>query len=117
MEHIHAQSYSQIFQTLATTSAINEAFRWSRDNDFLQEKVRILQEVYAGNEPLKKKVISVLLESFLFYSGFYRLRWLNGNAKLTNTADVISYKFQRSYERLSESERDRPDLRQAADAV
>ena len=91
MEHVHAQSYSQIFQTLARTPEINEAFRWSEDNDRLQAKARTIQEIYAGDDPLKKKVVSVMLESFLFYSGFYLPLWFNGHAKLTNTADVIKF--------------------------
>lgn len=41
-----------------------------------------------GN-PLKKKIASVYLESFLFYSGFYTpLRYL-GNNKLSNVAEII----------------------------
>jgi ribonucleoside-diphosphate reductase beta chain len=119
-EHIHAQSYSSIFMTLASTSDINEAFRWSRENDHLQHKARVIQEIYAGDNVLKKKVASVLLESFLFYSGFYLPLWLNGHAKLTNTADVIKfiirdeavhglyigYKFQRACEPLPREQRD-----------
>ena len=31
---------------------------------------------YTGDDPLKKKVASTLLESFLFYSGFYLLHVL-----------------------------------------
>jgi len=120
MEHVHAQSYSQIFQTLSTTSEIDEAFRWSRDNDALQTKARTVQEIYAGDDPHKKKIASVLLESFLFYSGFYLPLWLNGQGKLTNTADVIKFilrdealhgwyiglRLQRAVEQLTEAEQD-----------
>lgn len=120
MEHIHAQSYSQIFQTLAQTADVNEAFRWSRENDHLQFKARTIQEIYAGDDPLKKKIASVMLESFLFYSGFYLPLYFNGHAKLTNTADVIKfiirdeavhgfyvgYKFQRALEQIPEAQRD-----------
>jgi ribonucleoside-diphosphate reductase beta chain len=111
MEHIHAQSYSQIFQTLASTEQINEAFRWSEDNDYLQYKSQRMQEIYATADPLQKKIASVMLESFLFYSGFYLPLWLNGHAKLPNSADVlkfiirdesvhgyyIGYKFQQAF--------------------
>lgn len=38
---------------------------------------------------LQKKIASVFLESFLFYSGFYLPLYLNGQAKLPNTADII----------------------------
>lgn len=118
MEHIHAQSYSSIFQTLASTPQINEAFRWANDNDELQFKARTIQDIYAGDDPLKKKVASVMLESFLFYSGFFLPLWLNGQAKLPNTADIIKfiirdeavhgmyigYKFQQGFSKLSEAE-------------
>ena len=64
---------------------------------------------YTGDDPLKKKVASTLLESFLFYSGFYLPMYWSSHAKLTNTADLIrliirdeavhgyyiGYKFQR----------------------
>ncbi len=59
--------------------------------------------------PLRKKVASVFLESFLFYSGFYLPMHWSSRARLTNTADLIrliirdeaihgyyiGYKFQR----------------------
>jgi ribonucleoside-diphosphate reductase beta chain len=68
---------------------------------------------------LKRKAASTLLESFLFYSGFFLpLHW-SSRAKLTNTADLIrliirdeavhgyyiGYKFQRGLEKLTDAER------------
>jgi ribonucleoside-diphosphate reductase beta chain len=112
MESVHAKSYSSIFSTLASTKEIDEAFRWSTENVQLQRKARIVTDRYEGDDPLKKKVASTLLESFLFYSGFYLpLHW-SSRAKLTNTADLIrliirdeavhgyyiGYKFQRGLE-------------------
>lgn len=119
MEHIHAQSYSQIFQTLSTTTEINAAFRWSRENPYLQKKAELIQQQYEGDCPHKKKIASVMLESFLFYSGFYLPLWFNGQGKLTNTADIIKfiirdeavhgfyvgYKFQKGLEALSDDEK------------
>ena len=46
-------------------------------------------DYYEGDNPLKRKVASTLLESFLFYSGFYLPMYFSAHAKLTNTADVI----------------------------
>ena len=46
-------------------------------------------QYYKGDEPLKRKVASTLLESFLFYSGFYLPMYWTQPAKLTNTADMI----------------------------
>lgn len=120
MEEVHAKSYSTIFQTLATSPEIERAFRWSEQNEFLQNKARIIYRYYVGNDPLKKKVASTLLESFLFYSGFFLPLWLNGQAKLTNSADLIKliirdesvhgfgigYKFQKGFEKLSETEQE-----------
>ena len=44
---------------------------------------------YRGDDPLMRKVASVFLESFLFYSGFYLPMYWSSRAKLTNTADLI----------------------------
>ena len=89
MESVHAKSYSSIFSTLCSTKEIDEAFRWSRENEYLQRKAQIVLKYYRGDDPLKRKVASTLLESFLFYSGFYMPMYWSSRAKLTNTADVI----------------------------
>ena len=116
MESVHAKSYSNIFMTLASTPMINDAFRWSEENENLQKKAKIILSYYKGEDPLKKKVASTLLESFLFYSGFYLPMYFSSRAKLTNTADIIrliirdeavhgyyiGYKFQQAYKRLDE---------------
>ena len=89
MESVHAKSYSSIFSTLCSTDEIDEAFRWSEDNPYLQKKADIVLGYYNGDDPLKRKAASTLLESFLFYSGFYWPMYLSSRAKLTNTADLI----------------------------
>jgi len=86
---VHAKSYSSIFSTLCSTDEIDEAFRWSEENPYLQKKAEIVLGYYHGADPLKRKVASTLLESFLFYSGFYWPMYLSSRAKLTNTADLI----------------------------
>lgn len=89
MESVHAKSYSNIFMTLASTPEINDAFRWSEENEYLQRKGKLILKYYEGDNPLKRKIASVMLESFLFYSGFYLpLKWAS-LGKLTNTADII----------------------------
>ena len=120
MEAVHARSYSSIFSTLCSTAEVDEAFRWSEENAQLQQKSRLILDEYdATANPLRKKVASVFLESFLFYSGFYLPMHWSSRARLTNTADLIrliirdeavhgyyiGYKFQRGMERLSEAER------------
>ncbi|MBP8932072.1 MAG: class 1b ribonucleoside-diphosphate reductase subunit beta [Paracoccus sp.] len=120
MEAVHARSYSSIFSTLCLTKEVDEAFRWSEENPHLQAKARlILDEYKAGSDPLKRKIASVFLESFLFYSGFYLPMYWSSRAKLTNTADLIrliirdeavhgyyiGYKYQRALEKLPEARR------------
>ena len=101
MESVHAKSYSSIFSTLCSTKEIDTAFDWSERNEFLQKKAE-------------------MLESFLFYSGFYLPMYFSAHAKLTNTADVIrliirdeavhgyyiGYKYQRGLERVSDAKRE-----------
>lgn len=89
MESVHAKSYSSIFSTLLSTEEINESFRWSEENEFLQKKAHIVLDYYHGDDPEKRKVASTMLESFLFYSGFYAPMYWSAHAKLTNTADLI----------------------------
>ncbi|GHG56999.1 ribonucleoside-diphosphate reductase subunit beta [Flavimobilis marinus] len=120
MESVHAKSYSSIFSTLISTQEIDDAFRWSEENVNLQRKAEIVLSYYHGDSPLKRKVASTLLESFLFYSGFYLPMYWSSRAKLTNTADLIrliirdeavhgyyiGYKFQKGLEKLTAAERD-----------
>ncbi len=115
MESVHAKSYSSVFSTLCSTADIDEVFRWSEENPYLQKKAEIILSYYNGEDPLKRKVASTLLESFLFYSGFYLPMYWSSRAKLTNTADLIrliirdeavhgyyiGYKFQLAYNESS----------------
>ncbi|MBS9535938.1 class 1b ribonucleoside-diphosphate reductase subunit beta [Mycobacterium sp. M1] len=89
MESVHAKSYSSIFSTLCSTKEIDAAFDWSEDNPHLQRKAQIIVDYYRGDDPLKRKAASVMLESFLFYSGFYLPMYWSSRGKLTNTADII----------------------------
>jgi len=45
MESEHARSYSSIFSTLNTKREIEDIFRWAREDDFLQTKARIIDEM------------------------------------------------------------------------
>ncbi|WP_297566207.1 class 1b ribonucleoside-diphosphate reductase subunit beta [uncultured Arcanobacterium sp.] len=89
MESVHAKSYSSIFSTLISSDEIEETFRWSENNEYLQKKAHIILSYYRGDDPEKRKVASTMLESFLFYSGFYAPMYWSAHAKLTNTADLI----------------------------
>ncbi|KAB2717646.1 class 1b ribonucleoside-diphosphate reductase subunit beta [Brucella intermedia] len=119
MEAVHARSYSSIISTLCLTPDVDDAYRWSEENEFLQRKSVLILDQYHAGDPLKKKIASVFLESFLFYSGFYLPMYWSSRAKLTNTADLIrliirdeavhgyyiGYKFQRGLERLNEEQK------------
>lgn len=120
MEAVHAKSYSSIFSTLCPMKEIDEAYRWSEENPYLNLKEDIILKYYEGEDPLKKKVASVVLESFLFYSGFYLPMYWSSRGKLTNTADLIrliirdeavhgyyiGYKFQEGFKKLSPEEQE-----------
>ncbi|MCH4009507.1 class 1b ribonucleoside-diphosphate reductase subunit beta [Companilactobacillus sp.] len=118
MESVHAKSYSSIFSTLNTAEEIEEIFDWTDHNEYLQKKAEYINEIYQNGTGLEKKVASVFLETFLFYSGFYTPLYYLGNNKLANVAEIIKliirdesvhgtyigYKFQLGYNELSEEE-------------
>lgn len=120
MESVHAKSYSSIFSTLNTKSEIEEIFEWTNNNEFLQEKARIINDIYANGNALQKKVASTYLETFLFYSGFFTPLYYLGNNKLANVAEIIKliirdesvhgtyigYKFQLGFNELPEDEQE-----------
>jgi len=95
-EAIHAKSYSYIFTTLCTNSEIDAVFEWVRRNERLQYKAARISEVYRSireNDPAslwKAMFASVMLESFLFYSGFFYPLYLGGQGMLRSSAEVIS---------------------------
>lgn len=118
MEAVHAKSYSSIFSTLNTKKEIEDIFEWTNNNEYLQKKAKIINEVYERGSALEKKVASVFLESFLFYSGFFTPLYYLGNNKMANVAEIIKliirdesvhgtyigYKFQLGFNELPEEE-------------
>ncbi|MCX8957067.1 class 1b ribonucleoside-diphosphate reductase subunit beta [Erwinia psidii] len=120
MEAVHARSYSSIFSTLCHSNDVDAAYAWSEENQALQRKADIVLEHYHHDDPLKKKIASVFLESFLFYSGFYLPMYWSSRGKLTNTADLIrliikdeavhgyyiGYKYQKALEKESQARKD-----------
>src|SRR5699024_5460340 len=89
MAAVHAKSYSSIVSPLASTDAIDNSFRWTRREPTLQYKPHVIIKHSEGDDPQKRKIASVILESFLFYSGFYWPMYLSSQARLTNTAALI----------------------------
>lgn len=122
MESVHSKAYSTIFSTLNTPDEISDIFNWSDTEEFLQNKAKRIYELYHDDEdPLKKKVSSVFLETFLFYSGFFTPLWYLGHNKLPNVAEIIKlilrdesvhgtyigYKFQLGFQQLDKPEQER----------
>ncbi|GGH19544.1 class 1b ribonucleoside-diphosphate reductase subunit beta [Paenibacillus segetis] len=93
MEQIHAKSYSSIFTTLASTEEIDQVFRWVEDNPILQRKAQTVSKYYKGIHSPKDLYMamaaSVLLESYLFYSGFFYPLYLAGQGKMTCSGEII----------------------------
>ncbi|MFJ7648531.1 class 1b ribonucleoside-diphosphate reductase subunit beta [Lysinibacillus sp. NPDC097279] len=95
-EAIHAKSYSYIFTTLCTNEEIDALFEWVKKNEYLQYKANKIADIYNGieegdSESLWKAMFSsVMLESFLFYSGFFYPLYLGGQGFLRNSAEIIS---------------------------
>ncbi|WP_124058767.1 class 1b ribonucleoside-diphosphate reductase subunit beta [Vaginisenegalia massiliensis] len=124
MESVHAKSYSSIFSTLNTKAEIDDIFTWTNSNETIQWKADRINEVYQNGSPLQVKAASVMLESFLFYTGFFAPLYYLGNNKLSNVAEIIKliirdesvhgtyigYKFQLGYNQLSQAEQE--DLKQ-----
>ena len=97
MEAIHAKSYSTIFTTVATSDEIDRIFDWVQNNKHLQFKAATIDKHYRKleNKDISKEDLfmglcaSVLLESFLFYSGFFIPLWLCGQGHMVASADII----------------------------
>jgi len=97
MEAIHAKSYSTIFTTVATSDDIKNVFDWVQNNKYLQFKAATIDKHYRKleNKDISKEDLfmglcaSVLLESFLFYSGFFIPLWLCGQGHMVASADII----------------------------
>jgi Ribonucleotide reductase, beta subunit len=97
MEAIHAKSYSTIFTTVTTSAEINELFEWAENNEQLQFKAKIIDGNYRRMDKpnITKEDIymalasSVMLETFLFYSGFFLPLWLAGQGQMVASCDII----------------------------
>lgn len=94
MENIHAQSYSRIFTTLLEKTEIDEVFQWVEDNKYLQYKanriVAFYENIVDDKSLYRAMAASVLLESFLFYSGFFFPLYLAGQGKMVASGEIIN---------------------------
>jgi ribonucleoside-diphosphate reductase beta chain len=133
MEQIHAKSYSHIFTTLISSEYTSELLEnWAPNQKHLIRKVDLIvgyyNRLFTPNPSTYDKymahVMSVFLESFLFYSGFYYPTYLAGQGKMTTSGEVIrkiiidesihgsfvGYAAQELRQELSEEEREQADI-------
>lgn len=93
MEQIHAKSYSSIFTTLASSEEISEIFKWIETNKQLQKKAKTIKKYYNNihtkEDLYRAMAASVMLESYLFYSGFFYPLYLAGQGKMTSSGEII----------------------------
>lgn len=91
---VHAKSYSNIFMTLASTEEIRDVFDWVETNEYAQKKARLIRKYYDNITDdvslYKAMVMSVYLESFLFYSGFYYPLYMYGQGRMMSAGEIIN---------------------------
>lgn len=91
---VHAKSYSNIFMTLADSRRIRDVFDWVHENEYTQKKAHIIRSYYDNITDdislYKAMVMSVMLESFLFYSGFYYPLYFYGQGRMMNAGEIIN---------------------------
>lgn len=94
MEQMHAKSYSSIFSTLATLPQIEALFNWVQQDPLLQGKQALIEARYRQTQEARDWYLalsaSVLLESYLFYSGFFYPLYLAGAGKMVNAGEIIN---------------------------
>lgn len=95
MEDIHARSYSLMNKTFLSTSEEREVFEWVRQQPQLQFKISFIQGVFAdpdiSNLGLwKKMVVSCMLETALFYSGFFYPLYLAGQGRMVSAGEIFN---------------------------
>ncbi len=125
MEDVHAKSYSLMNKTFLTSREERGVFDWVKEQPQLQCKIRLVQSVYTDPDVStlgiwKKLVISCMLETALFYSGFFYPLYLAGQGKMVSAGEIfnliildeavhgvyIAMLAAERFESLSEAERD-----------
>lgn len=119
MESVHAKSYSSIFSTFCSSDEIDKLFRWAVQDDLLQNQADAIRDYYEIGGAATAYSGAVILESLLFYSGFYAPLRFASEGELTNTADMIrlimrdegvhgyytGYKYQKLFSSAKRNER------------
>ncbi|GGL90277.1 transcriptional regulator [Deinococcus aerolatus] len=95
MEDIHARSYSLMNKTFLTSGEERGVFEWVRTQPHLQFKIALIQGVF--NNPdvstlglWKKMVVSCMLETALFYSGFFYPLYLAGQGRMVSAGEIFN---------------------------
>lgn len=91
MENIHARSYSMANKTFLPASDEAAVFDWIEHQPQLQYKVNMLSAIYEGSAcPAHVMAASCLLETALFYSGFFYPMYLAGQGKMVNMGEIFN---------------------------
>ncbi|GGM16811.1 transcriptional regulator [Deinococcus aerophilus] len=95
MEDIHARSYSMMNKTFLTSTEEREVFEWVRTQPQLQFKIAFIQGVFQDPDVStlglwKKLVVSCMLETALFYSGFFYPLYLAGQGRMVSAGEIFN---------------------------
>ncbi|AZI42843.1 ribonucleotide-diphosphate reductase subunit beta [Deinococcus psychrotolerans] len=95
MENIHARSYSLMNKTFLSTSEEREVFEWIRTQPQLQFKISFIQGVFADPDVSnlglwKKLAVSCMLETALFYSGFFYPLYMAGQGRMVSAGEIFN---------------------------
>ncbi|WP_221090382.1 ribonucleotide-diphosphate reductase subunit beta [Deinococcus aquaedulcis] len=95
MEDVHARSYSLMNKTFLTTTQERALFEWVTQQPQLQYKIAFLQDVFEDPDRSdfglwRKMVVSCLLETALFYSGFYYPLLLAGQGRMVSAGEIFN---------------------------
>lgn len=95
MEDIHARSYSLMNRTFLTSSQERDVFAWVTTQPQLQFKIHLIQGVFTDPDVSrlglwKKMVVSCMLETALFYSGFFYPLYLAGQGRMVAAGEIFN---------------------------
>lgn len=95
MEDIHARSYSLMNKTFLSATEEREVFAWVETQPQLQHKISVIQGIYRDPDVSdlglwKKLVVSCMLETALFYSGFFYPLYLAGQGRMVSAGEIFN---------------------------
>ncbi|WP_027460089.1 ribonucleotide-diphosphate reductase subunit beta [Deinococcus murrayi] len=90
MENVHARSYSMANKTFLSASEERDAFEWIEAQPHLQRKITAFRRLYEEGDALTRMMASCLLETALFYSGFFYPLYLAGQGKMSHMGEVFT---------------------------